>query len=510
MALLVKREYFKSTTELLAEAATRVGPGASYYALTMGGRQIGYSASTIDTTPDGVSVQNNTVFDVQALGSVQRTGIIQSYNLTRTLRLRNFEAVLTGETARFQARGTVEGDSVLAMTLEAGGAPQRQRIRLDRPLVMSELVNLQLAIGGELEVGRSFTIRSFDPLTMQQRSVELTVMAESTFIVPDSAILDDATQRWVPATYDTLRSFMVRQSMAGVEFDAWIDEMGNIVRASSPIGIEVQRTAFEIAVQNYRNDRARGLSGAAGANSDLINSTAIQANQELEPENLDQLRVRLVNVALGGFDLSGGRQQLSGDTLLITREWDPGRPSGPRYTARGPGSAGFEARLPIVGTGDTMIARALEAEPLIQKNDPRIEAQMRRIVGRERRAGHVARLINEWVYENLEKKITVSVPSAAQVLELRAGDCNEHTVLYTALARAAGLPTRMAAGVVYLRGRFFYHAWPEVWLGEWVAVDPTFGQFPADAAHLRFVIGGLAQQVELVRLIGRLQLEVVR
>jgi hypothetical protein len=40
-------------------------------------------------------------------------------------------------------------------------------------------------------------------------------------------------------------------------------------------------------------------------------------------------------------------------------------------------------------------------------------------------------------------------------------------------------------------------------------VDPTFGQFPADASHLRFVVGGLARQVELIRLIGRLQLTVV-
>lgn len=506
MALLIRREYFKTTTELLAEAATRVGPGASYYALTMGGRPIGYSASTIDTTVEGVSVQNNTVFDVQALGTVQRTGIIQTYNLTRTLRLRDFDAVLTGDQARFRATGRVDGDSVLEMTVEAGGAPQRQRIRLDRPLVMSELVNLQLAIGGELQVGRSFTIRSFDPLTMQQRAVSLTVMAESTFIVPDSAVIDSATMRWVPATYDTLRAFQVRQSMAGVEFDAWIDQMGNIVLASSPIGIEVQRTAFEIAVQNYRSDRARGATGAAGANSDLINRTAIQANETLDPENLSELKVRIANVQLAGFALSGGRQRLAGDTLIITREWDPVTPPEPNRQS----TAGFYERLPIVGTGDTLIARALEAEPLIQKDDPRIQAMMRQIVGRERRAGVVARLINEWVYEHLEKAITVSVPSAAQVLEMRRGDCNEHTVLYTALARAAGLPTRMAAGVVYLRGRFYYHAWPEVWLGQWVAVDPTFGQFPADAAHLRFVIGGLAQQVELVRLIGRLQLDVVR
>jgi hypothetical protein len=56
---------------------------------------------------------------------------------------------------------------------------------------------------------------------------------------------------------------------------------------------------------------------------------------------------------------------------------------------------------------------------------------------------------------------------------------------------------------------FFYHAWPEVWLGEWVAVDPTFGQYPADAAHLRFIVGGLAQQVEIIRLIGNLNIDVI-
>ncbi len=103
----------------------------------------------------------------------------------------------------------------------------------------------------------------------------------------------------------------------------------------------------------------------------------------------------------------------------------------------------------------------------------------------------------------------MSVPSALEVLETRRGDCNEHTVLYVALARAVGIPARTAAGLVYVDGAFYYHAWPEVFLDGWVAVDPTFGQFPADAAHLRFTIGGLAQQAELIRLIGQLTLDVV-
>jgi hypothetical protein len=42
-----------------------------------------------------------------------------------------------------------------------------------------------------------------------------------------------------------------------------------------------------------------------------------------------------------------------------------------------------------------------------------------------------------------------------------------------------------------------------------VAVDPTLGQFPADAAHLRLAVGGLARQIELIRLVGSLEMEVV-
>ena len=40
----------------------------------------------------------------------------------------------------------------------------------------------------------------------------------------------------------------------------------------------------------------------------------------------------------------------------------------------------------------------------------------------------------------LEKKPTVSLPSALEVLRTRVGDCNEHTALYVAMARAAGHP----------------------------------------------------------------------
>jgi Putative ATP-binding cassette/Transglutaminase-like superfamily len=96
----------------------------------------------------------------------------------------------------------------------------------------------------------------------------------------------------------------------------------------------------------------------------------------------------------------------------------------------------------------------------------------------------------------LEKKPTISLPSAREVLRTRVGDCNEHTALYVALARALDIPARIAVGLVRLHGAFNYHAWAEVYVEEngrglWLPVDPTLNEFPADATHIRLSRGGL-------------------
>jgi hypothetical protein len=109
----------------------------------------------------------------------------------------------------------------------------------------------------------------------------------------------------------------------------------------------------------------------------------------------------------------------------------------------------------------------------------------------------------------------VSLPSALEVLRTRVGDCNEHTALYVALARAAGIPARIAVGLVHLRGAFYYHAWAEVFLatnggrGRWLAVDPTLDQFPADLTHVRLARGGLDKQAAILGVRGRLEMSVL-
>jgi hypothetical protein len=280
--------------------------------------------------------------------------------------------------------------------------------------------------------------------------------------------------------------------MSGMKFEAWVDELGRVVSASSPLGFRMDRTAFEIAYENFRKrDTLAQL--AAGQSTDLIQQTAVAANVQLTRGGVGTLKAVLTGVSLAGFDLDGGRQSVSGDTVTIERENDNLQRA--RYRLGGQKLEGYDGYL--------------DPEPLVQSTDPRIAAQARQIVGRVTDPRRAVELLNSWVYETLEKKITVSVPSAVQVLETRRGDCNEHTVLFVALARSMGIPARTAAGLVYLNGHFYYHAWPEVYLNGWVAVDPTFGQVPADAAHIRFTIGGLARQMELIRLIGHLGINVI-
>ena len=116
----------------------------------------------------------------------------------------------------------------------------------------------------------------------------------------------------------------------------------------------------------------------------------------------------------------------------------------------------------------------------------------------------------------LDKKPTVSLPSAREVLRTKVGDCNEHTALYVAMARSLGIPARIAVGLAYVRGAFYYHAWPEVYIDEgagrglWLPVDPTFNEFPADATHLRLARGGLDKQAAILPLIGQLKMTVAR
>ena len=146
---------------------------------------------------------------------------------------------------------------------------------------------------------------------------------------------------------------------------------------------------------------------------------------------------------------------------------------------------------------------------LIQSEDELIKSQAREIIEDERDPAKAAETINSWVFKNLKKEGTVSLPNALDVLKTKKGDCNEHAALFAALARAAGIPTKLVMGTIYIDGRFYYHAWNEVYLGRWVAVDSTYGQLPADATHIKLIEGDIKKSAEIMKVVGKIKIKVL-
>ena len=495
LGVLARRELFQPAGDRLQQAALRVNPGAVYFAVMQGDRHIGFASSTIDTTATGIETIDYFVADLPVAGKLRRTAARSTVKLTRALALLGFDVQVQSEAGPFRVQGGPAGDSALSVVVTTDdGPPDTTRVPIDGPVVLPTLVPLVVALGERPEVGKRYTVSTFDPAGLATRDVTVQVQAESTFVFADSAAFDATARRWRAARQDSVRAWrLTSDATPGSGLSTWVDEQGRVVQLEPMAGIALRRMAYELAFSNWRLGAG---SDTVSADRDIYETTAISARARLDDRTYERMVVRLENVPLVGYDLAGDRQTLRGDTLVIERERRP-LPD-PAYTVPEPGGV-FRRRF----------AAELAPEPLLQSSNFEIMRLAARIRGAETDPRVVAERINRWVHDSVRKSITVGVPNALQVLRTRSGDCNEHTQLYLALARASGIPARAAAGLAWVDGKFYYHAWPEVWLGKWTAVDPTFGQFPADAAHLRFVIGGLGRQVELLRLIGALDLDVV-
>ena len=497
LGALAWREYSRGSAERLAEVATRVTPGASFYAVKQGREQIGFASSTIDTTLTTIEMTDLFVADLPVGGALHRATARSVVHLTRGLALTDFKVTLDSDAGHLEVTGRPAGDTSLVIVSASDGAPaDTQVVRADGPVFLPTLVPLAVMLSKEPRVGARHKLMMFDPTTMAPREVVLRIAAESLFTLVDSARIDTRVRRWVPALSDTVRAWRLEAVGEGASrFAGWVDAYGRVVELSQPGELVMRRMAFELAYENWRLDRRNRVRRATTVDSDILESTAIAASAPLAKGRRERLAVRLSNVDLTGFELAGGRQRLTGDTLVVATE---------------PASALTASwTLPADAAHRERFVHELRAEPLLQSTAPEIVELAARLRGTETDPRVVAERLNRWVHDSLRKEITFGLPNAAQVLATRSGDCNEHTQLYLALARALGIPARAAVGLAFVRGKFYYHAWPEVFLGDWVAVDPTFGEFPADAAHLRFVTGGLDRQVELLRLIGTLKVDVV-
>ncbi len=141
------------------------------------------------------------------------------------------------------------------------------------------------------------------------------------------------------------------------------------------------------------------------------------------------------------------------------------------------------------------MARYLDANQHVIIDD-RIRALAGEIVGDEQNPVKKARLLYDWVLANVDywvkdpkTKKASPVGSTEYCLTSRTGNCTDFHSLWTSLARASRIPTRMVYGS-FLKAELdglevdqSYHCWPEFWV-------PAQGWVPHDVAVADIFAGG--------------------
>jgi len=249
-----------------------------------------------------------------------------------------------------------------------------------------------------------------------------------------------------------------------------------------------------LGITVVRSDRKEiaGEMGSTRELPELVSLTAVPVEGSIpEAEDLKLIRLQMLGAGDWGIPADNFRQKFDNSKVTITREDIP--------------KATYS--LP---TRDPLMEEHLTSSRFIRSDNPEIVKTAREIVGNETDPVKAAQLINTWVYKNLRKVPTPAVPDAHTVLLSRQGDCNEHAVLAVSLARAVGLPARIAVGLVYSGEGFYYHAWVVYWAGKtWFTGDPLMNEMPAGPTHITLLYGDVDKHVNVISFLGKLKLKVL-
>lgn len=476
MALLVRHSYLEASANLATDLA-RYGSSATWRGVYYRGEKIGFTVNQTVPTATGFDLEEDGRLQMSLLGATTAATVRTTAHVDADFNLRAFEFSLDPGTGPIEVDGTIGGPERAALHLTvktASGTRTEDRV-LDEPPALSLNLSRRLADGG-LVPGARHHWTVFDPATMHNAPVTI----------------DVGKREFVSGPGRPIPAFRVEMEYSGLRTTSWVTDTGEVVREESPLGLITVRESA---------DRARAMAVPIKVQTDMYDEAAIVpvTNERIdEPRDVRRLRVRLDGVDLSSFDLDGVWQAETPDTTG----------GGVVLDIRDPRTLKAER-------ADADARQYLRPEPLIESDDPAIVAEAKRAVGdvTDRRAQ--AERLTRYVNGLLDKKPTVSIPSAREVLRTKVGDCNEHTALFVAMARAVGIPARIDVGLVFVHGAFYYHAWPEVYLDEgakgglWLPVDPTLNEFPADATHIRFARGGLEKQTAILPLIGRLKMTVL-
>lgn len=462
MAFLIQRN-LPSRVEPVQNISYAEEDSAEWMSIYLSGNKIGYTMSVTRETDTGYQAIESSYMRFGLLGTDQDVRTFVRAQCDRHYAVESFSFEIRSKHQSLKTEGKVVGKS-LHVKLISQGEIQSMDFDLPEDTYLPFSV-VPLIEEKKMKEGDSIAITVFDPSAFQ----------------PTKMWVKHLGSQRIKHRGEFLETTHLALSFFGTRMEMWADENGKVLRQEGPMGLLIVEEPRELA-QSLPN---------AEKQVELLTLFSIPTEKLIvDPRSVTYLKVEIEGAELDPKKISNNRQHIVStsplqiEIAIIEPEYET-------------------EQIP------EHFEEYLGSEPLVQVDNPRIRATSDSIVKSQTDPLEKWRAVVDWVYDNLEKSPTVSVPSAVDVLATKRGDCNEHAVLLAALLRSAGIPTTIATGVVYLAGSFYYHAWNRVYVGEWIDVDATFGQHIADATHLMLAEGGIENQASIANLLGKLSIKIV-
>jgi hypothetical protein len=455
---------FNSVSEELASfSIERVPEKDSWMNILQNGRKIGSSHTTISKMTKGYLLKETLYIRLKTMGLIQDLILKTAGKLNKDFTLSSFDFEISSGRFNFSAQGSVSGNVLSVKTHNFGSTKNIHTKINERIYASSGIVNAAYASG--MKPGDEFSLNVFNPVSMSSEPVIIKVIGKEN-------ILNMGIQK---------NSMKVAIQYQGATQLAWIGENGEVVREKGLLGFSLEKTTRKNALFGLLAESSQDLTEIASVKSNIIFEN---------PLKLERIKVEISGINTKDVHIESGRQVLKDNVLIIQKE--------------------DLTKLPdVINNMNTIPDRFVKPEPFIESDHPKILNLVEKIVTEDDTPLEKANKLMTWVHKNIEKRPVLSLPDALATLINKVGDCNEHAVLLTALLRAAGIPARIEAGLVYLNGRFYYHAWNLLYIGNWITADSLFGQLPADVTHIRFSSGTMRQQLDIMHIIGKVRLKIL-
>jgi transglutaminase-like putative cysteine protease len=455
---------------LAANASAALTPLASpplgerWFSISMNGEKVGFAHTNMTATPEGFRIASEGSAKMLVLGFSREASATERYELNHDLTLRSFVVEQTIDKSPLNISGTVTGRNIKIKVTTKSGSSEKT-LKAKGAVYPPPVVNIIPLVKG-FSPGKKYTLQMLDVESVKIKEVTIKGIAEE-------------------IRNGTKTVHMQNDLYTFVDNDIWLDYSGNTMEESVRDGLIVTRTEDPVTA-------ARSLLQDAVSKKDLVfDFSLVRINRDIP----DPATLRKLVLELSGYP----------DTLPV--------PEGPGQSAtrKKPGTIRLVLTAPLRQSDKTVLSEAeklryLSTTPRINADNPEIISRKREILAASGSIEQSVTLLTRWVADTLDDTVTDS-HSALESLKLRKGNCVSHARLYITMARAAGIPSRMVSGLVYLKGEgFLYHSWAESHLDGWVAVDPTFGQNPADITHIRLIEGDEPEDMApLAGIVGRIR-----